>query len=192
MSSPLASVLSAIQSSAAELPEAEVDARINAAIEAHFKTRAHISEAAMFATTASVSELNAKIQRHREEIDADISRSNTKLQRDIEELQRNASAGVGRDEQLQARIDKLTTEHRALMLEAASRKEVLEQQAHINAHPELRVFYRVFQSKIGDVFLALKVIASGLVTREKAMSETAITSGEPAICFGFTIASFRN
>lgn len=170
----LAGIVSAIQFPASGLSAAEVDAKIAAAITASFK---RVPSAVATLTPAAVCEADPSIERRRGALEAEIEHSKKDLERKIKDLQQQASAAEGRDRNMQAEIDTLTAAHKELMVDLEQRREALEQQARINTRPELRVFYRVFQSKVGHAFLALKVIASGMVTREKAMMETAIISG---------------
>lgn len=179
-SSPFAAVLTAIQSSTTSgISAAEIDAKIAAAIATHLQSLSSSTHAALSPTSSAgaVAELKTSIQQQRDLVEAEIAQSKEELESKIADLLKRTSAGEARDKKTQAQIDVLKAEHKELMMDLEQRREILEQQARINASAELRAFYRVFQSKVSHVFLALKVIASGMVTREKSTTETVVTAG---------------
>jgi len=68
-------------------------------------------------------------------------------------------------------IDTNSQELQSLIVERRAKQQVIQADTYISDQPKLREFFYVLQTKLSDLFLAYKVLSSGLVVREDGTAE---------------------
>ncbi|KAF0720520.1 Aste57867_239 [Aphanomyces stellatus] len=107
------------------------------------------------ALTGQINALKAEAAERKKEFDASIS-----------EVRKEAAASAEWGEDVYAKIYELQAQSQVLMAEYDTKQKALREKQYIEENPSYARVYSTVFSKMNEIFIASKAIASGMVTRE--------------------------
>ncbi|RHY71692.1 hypothetical protein DYB34_004306 [Aphanomyces astaci] len=107
------------------------------------------------ALTGQINALKAEAQERKKEFDASIA-----------DVRKQAASSAEWTEDVYAKIYTLQAQSQVLMAEYDAKQKALREKQYIDENPSYSLVYSTVFSKMNEIFIASKAIASGMVTRE--------------------------
>ena len=112
-----------------------------------------------------IMDMQAHIQKLTEQLTLSLQREQQARQEDLFHFKAKLDALTQHDQEKTEKLKQLEKDHDALLSEHNHKKQIEHQKEFLRSHPNLRIFYETVERTLNQLFLAYKVLDTGMVQR---------------------------